>query len=324
MIGQPASGMIASSAKVTLEGKITSLAIIHRSVAAAISRPGSQPTMVAPSVAAGLANGHVVIWNARDASVTTLTPHTSPVLAVGSTADGLSVWSVAEDGSLVRSSVAPGGSSTSRQLDLGTAPTRAAVFSDDGSILVTGGEFGEIRVFDTASGMLKQQLRGHRTELQVLALRAGTSILASASAESDLRVWDAASGRSMTASDGDLSLFALAFSPADGTLASGGVGRRLTFRHPSTYAPVNEIVLTAPRMVSTLAWSPDGRRIALGDVDDATLSKGAIQVLDAATRAIVASLDTGNVSAGSVAFLTQNSIVAIVGRDLRALTIPGS
>ena len=48
-------------------------------------------------------------------------------------------------------------------------------------------------------------------------------------------------------------------------------------------------------MVGTLAWSPDGRFIALGDVDDETLSKGGIQVIDAASRAVVASLETGNV-----------------------------
>lgn len=279
--------------------------------------------MVAPSIAAGLANGHIAIWNGRDGKVTMLTPHTSPVLAVGSTADGLAVLSVAEDGSVARTSIAPGGGSTSRHLDLGTAPTRAAVFSDDGSLLVTGGEFGEIRVFDTASGVLKQQLRGHRTELQVLALRPGSSILASASAESDLRTWDAATGQSISTSEGDLSLFALAFSP-EGTLASGGADRRLTFRNPSAYKAVGEVVLKAPKMVSTVAWSPDGRRIALGDLDDETLSKGTIEVLDAATRAVVGNLDTGNVAANAVVFLGQDSVVAVVKRDLRAWVIPGS
>src|SRR5215211_6350580 len=107
--GQPAPAPIAPTAKVTLESRITSLGIIHRSVAAAVSRPASEPMMVAPKIAAGLANGHVAVWNARDGSVTILTPHTSPVLAVGSSADGLSVLSVAEDGSFARSSIAPGG-----------------------------------------------------------------------------------------------------------------------------------------------------------------------------------------------------------------------
>ncbi len=324
MPGQLAPAAIAPGGQVTLEANVTSLGIIKRSVAAAVTRPGSQPMMVAPSIAAGLANGHVAIWNGRDAKVTMLTPHTSPVLAVGSSADGLAVWSVAEDGSLARTSIAPGGESTPRHVDLGTVPTRAAVFSDDGSMLVTGGEFGEIRVFDTALGVLKQQLRGHRTELQVLALRPGSSILASASAESDLRIWDAATGQPISASEGDLSLFALAFSPADGTLASGGADRRLTLRNPSTYKPVSEMALKAPWMVGTLAWSPDGHRIALGDLDDETLAKGTIQVLDAATRAVVRNLDTGNVAANAVVFLGQDSVVAVVKRDLRAWMIPGS
>ena len=37
------------------------------------------------------------------------------------------------------------------------------------------------------------------------------------------------------------------------------------------------MALQAPRMVATLAWSRDGRFIALGDIDDESLSKGGIQ-----------------------------------------------
>ena len=192
---------------------------------------------------------------------------------------------MATDGSLARTRIAPGARRPRGEWTSGRRPTRAAVFSADGSMLVTGGEFGEIRVFDTASGALRQQLRGHRTELQFLAVRPGSAIVASASAEADLRIWDTAAGREIGFVDGDLSLFALGFSPRDGTLASGGVDRRLTLRDPTTFKPVGELVLQAPRMVGALAWSPDGRFIALGDIDDETLSKGGIQIVDAASRA---------------------------------------
>ena len=125
-------------------------------------------------VAAGMTDGRVAIWNGRDAApMALLKPHDARVLAVGSTADGRDLWSVATDGTLARTRIAVGALPGSKRVDLGAAPTRAAAFSADGSLLVTGGEFGEIRVFDTASSALKQQFRGHRTELQDLAVRPG-------------------------------------------------------------------------------------------------------------------------------------------------------
>ncbi len=187
------------SATVTLPADITCLSAVTP------SSSGGQ----SPIVAAGLADGQIALWNGRDATATLSKPHTSRVLAVR--AAGGVVLSLADDGSLARTPFAAGGAATTQHLDLGAAPTRAAEFSSDGTLLVTGGAFGEIRVFDTASGVLKQQIRGHRTELQALALQPGASTLASASAESDLRIWDVATGRAVADIPGDLSLFVLAF-----------------------------------------------------------------------------------------------------------------
>ena len=304
---QAQASAVPHSAVVTLSADITSLTAINQS----------------SNVAAGLADGQVAVWNGRDtAPAVVLKPHAARVLAVGSTADGREVWSVATDGSLARTRIAPGAQTTSRRVDLGAAPTRAAAFSADGTMLVTGGEFGEIRVFDSASGALRRQLRGHRTELQFIAVRPGSTIVASASAEADLRIWDTAAGREVEVVNGDLSIFALAFSPRDGTLASGGVDRRLTLRDSSTFKALGEVTLQAPRMVATLAWSQNGRFIALGDIDDETLSKGGIQVVDAASRAAVANLDTGRVPAGALVFAGDvGMVVGIVGRDLRAWSV---
>lgn len=301
---------IKSDATVTLGAEIIGLAAIYRSA----------------SVAAGLADGRIAVWNGRDGvPALVLKPHAARVLAVGSTSDGRGIWSVASDGTLARSPIGAAGAPTMRKIDLGSAPTRVAAFSPDGSILVTGGEYGEIRVFDTASGTLKQQLRGHRTELQALAVQHGSKVVASASAESDLRLWDTAAGGEITSIEGDLSLFALAFSPRDGTLASGGVDRRLTLRDPATFKTAGVLTLQAPMMVGAVAWSPDGRVIALADVDDETLAKGGIVLVDALRRTRLAALDTGGTPAPALVFTADgSSVVAILGRDLRAWRIAGA
>jgi WD40 repeat protein len=276
-------------------------------------------------VAAGLANGHIAIWNGRDAAPEArLLPHGKQVLAVGPSGDGGRVWSVASDGTLVLTPIGGGAAAATLHLDLGAAATRAAAFSSDGSTLLTGGEFGEVRVFDTASGTLKHVLRGHRTELQSIAVRPGSPIAATASAESDLRIWNTSTSREITSVDGDLSLFALAFSPRDGTLATGGVDRRLTLRDARTFAAVGELALPPPRMVASLAWSPDGRLIAIGDIDDKTLSRGSLEIVNATTRVVIARLDTGDAPVSSLAFVGSDpTIVAVIGRELRAWTIPG-
>jgi len=234
-------------------------------------------------------------------------------VAIGSSADHREIWSVATDGTLSRTPLSGGSPVSAGRVDLGQAPTRAAAFSSDGALLITGDEYGDIRVFDTATAALRHRLRGHRVELQMIAVRPGSSTVATASAEADLRIWDAAAGREVKLIESDVSLFTAAFSPVDGTLASGGVDRRVTLRDPAGFATTGEFVVAAPRMVNTVAWSPDGRLLAVGDLDDETLSKGGIQVIDATTRAVVATLDTGNQPATHLAFVDGSLIAAATG-----------
>lgn len=293
------------SVRVTLPAGITSLALVSGS----------------PRVAAGLADGHVAIWSPGErAPSLVLQPHATRVLAVAASADGAEVVSLGADGTLARTTVLPGAKSRASKVDLGATPVRAAEFSPGGARLVTGGERGELRVFDTATGAMRNR-PGHRTELQAVAPQPGTSIVASASAESDLLVWDTATGKDVKRIDCGLSLFALAFSPRNGALASGGVARRLTLYAPATFEVTGELVLEAPNMISALAWSPDGQRLAVGHIDSDTLGKGGIRILDTGTRRVLATLDTGGPPTSGLVFAGTGAVVAAMGRDLAAWTI---
>ena len=314
---QTPAAPIPVSASVTLPARIASLAAINGSAL----------------VAVGMVDGRVAVWNGRDAAPSLIVaPHPVKVLAVGSSADGRALWSVDREGLLVRIPFNPAveatspdaGPSSSRRLDLGAEHVVEAVFSSDAALIVTGGEHGELRVFDSASGTLRQQIRAHRTELQALAVRPGSSLVASASAEADLRVWDMASGRETSAVDGALSLFALKFSPTDGTLAAGGVDRRLTLRNAATFKELRHVVLPAPKIVAALAWSPDGRSIAVGDIDDATLSKGEIEVRDAISRAVICRFDTGGVPVSGLVFAGERTVIGAGGTRIRAWTVPAT
>lgn len=300
---------IAHAAKVTLSAEIGSLASLSGS----------------PYVAAGLADGHVVLWNGRDPEPgLTLKPHSTRVLAVSATADGQAIWSVAADGSLGRTALTRDAQAVVKRLETGKTPLRAAVFSFDGAMVITGGDRGEILVFDTVTGALKHRLQGHRTELHVLAMRPESLILASASAEADLRIWNLATGRQVLTVDSDVAFFALAFSPRDGTLASGGVNRRLTLHDPQTMTPTGTLALQKPRMVTALAWSPDGRAIALGDLDDETLAKGGLQIVDAGSRTVRDYLETGGAPVSAITFVRGSVVIAALGRDLRTWELPAA
>lgn len=299
----PSPPMIPPAATVTLPAEITSLANLSGSL----------------YVAAGLTDGQVVLWDGRKSEPgLTWKPHSARVLAVSATADGQGIWSVAADGSLGRTALSRGAQPVVKRLDPGALPIRAAVFTFDGATVVTGGDRGEIRVFDTATGALKHRLHGHRTELHYLAMRPESPILASASAEADLRIWNIATGREVLSVDSDVAFFALAFSPRDGTLASGGVNRRLTLHDPETMKPVGTLAVQKPLMVAALAWSPDGRAIALGELDDETLSKGGLRIVDAGSRTVLAYVESGGLPPSAITFVSDGLLIASFGRDLRS------
>jgi WD40 repeat protein len=309
-VGQPGAAppsALAPSAVITMTSSITTLAAIDQS-----------------RIAAGLADGRIAIWNGSDAAPQLEIPaHKSRVLTVAASTDSRRVLSLAADGTLAESPTAKGAAGRTRRLELGPAPARAAVFSPDKTRLVVGGEFGDVRVFDVESGKLRHELRGHRAEIQDLAMHPQSAMIASAGADADLRIWDTATGRQSGFVDSDVSMFAVAFSPRDGTLASGGVDRRVTLREPKNFSPVGTFALVAPQIVATLGWSPDGRLLAVGDIDDTTLGKGGLRVIDASTRAGVATLATGGVPPTWTVFFGDGIRVAsAMRRELRAWSLP--
>ena len=80
-----------------------------------------------PRVAAGLDDGHVAIWSPTEGATSLLLqPHKAGVIAVGTTLDGTGLVSVATDGTIARTPIAPGATSTAVTVNLGSAPPRAA------------------------------------------------------------------------------------------------------------------------------------------------------------------------------------------------------
>jgi WD40 repeat protein len=104
--------------------------------------------------------------------------------------------------------------------------------SPDGRLVATGypdrargnlQPMDTVSLWETASGKLVSQFRGHRWQVCSFAFAHGGRVLVSGSRDGTVRLWDLATGHELRRFDGHRgSVLSLAFSPDDKLLASGG------------------------------------------------------------------------------------------------------
>ena len=99
----------------------------------------------------------------------------------------------------------------------------AVTFSPDGRQVVSGGQDGTIRFWDTQSGQELKTISAHKSCVNVLAYAPGGAILASASCDDTIKIWDAATLQLLDTLEGHQNeVHCLAFCPTDGNLLAAG------------------------------------------------------------------------------------------------------
>jgi WD40 repeat protein len=184
----------------------------------------------------------------------------------------------------------------------------SVAFSPDGRLLATGSEDHLIRIWDLRTGTLLHTLAGHTHEVRSVAFspievslptsKPGlpatatapnskiqvpkSNLLASASFDSTIRLWDALTGQCLGRLSGHTGwVWSVAFSPDGRLLASSSDDRTLrlwdvsaveTLRQgPDLYAqPYSQVLIGHTQPVRTVAFNADGRTLASGS-DDRTL-----------------------------------------------------
>jgi RNA polymerase sigma factor (sigma-70 family) len=105
-------------------------------------------------------------------------------------------------------------------------PIRAVAFSPNGELLATGGEDGQVKLWDPASGKERLSWQAHPNGIWGLAFSPDGRTVASGGADNSIRLWEVATGKlRISLPGGTETQFFLAFHPAGDILASAGLTR---------------------------------------------------------------------------------------------------
>ncbi|MCX7789819.1 MAG: serine/threonine protein kinase [Chloroflexaceae bacterium] len=197
----------------------------------------------------------------------------------------------------------------------------ALAFSPDGQLLASGAQDeNEIILWNLATGQELRRLRGHSGWIRSLAFSPDGRILASGSTDTTIILWDVASGRRLRALEGHTDFLGnIAFSPDGSSLASASRDGTARLWDVATGAARDGFAYTAPTNPATnapywltgIAFSPDGKQLAVGSVS------GSVYMLDALTGKLERELQghEGWVVIRGVSFSPDGRVLASASLD---------
>ncbi|GAA3779197.1 TIR domain-containing protein [Streptomyces phyllanthi] len=185
---------------------------------------------------------------------------------------------------------------------------------ETGSLLVTGGNDGVVRLWDPATGQGRRILRGHGRRIGTLSFSADGSMLAAGGNDGVVRLWDSASARRLRELTGQSDrLVSAVFSPAGTLLATASSDGDMYLWNAATGEYQREMDVETDHVWAE-AFSPDGELLATANDDDT------VQLWYRATGAHVTTIDEHYGRVRSIAFRSDGAVLA-TGCDDRKVRI---
>lgn len=188
-------------------------------------------------------------------------------------------------------------------------------FSPDGTSCATGHQDGAVRLWDSASGRLRQTLVGHKLPVYALAyspdgkyLVSGGGITTDRRREGELRLWDAGTRKLQYVFPELLtSVESVTFSPDGRSLAATLAGNTAKLWEMSSRTLRATIPLAGE--IGCAAFDPNNATLAIGHVD------GKISLLDAASGRVLANRQGHQRLIRSLAYGRANGLLVSGGLD---------
>jgi WD40 repeat protein len=256
-------------------------------------------------IASGGYDNTLQIWDAASGKLrSTCRGHLDPVVAVAWSPDGQSLVSGSLDTTARIWDFATGhliadyrGHSAAIS-SLAWAPSTSSSSASNATRIASGGEDGTVQVWDVEK-KVSLTYRGHRGSIEAVAWSPDGRFIASGGEDMTVQVWDATTGEAICIYSGHTAgVMSVAWSPDgkriasssdwgrtvedDGTLGSDDTPKVHLWEALTGSNPVFCDNDPHQASVPAVAWSPDGRFVAAGDIF------GQVQVYDAATGEAIA------------------------------------
>lgn len=158
---------------------------------------------------------------------------------------------------------------------------RAVAWSPDGQIVASGG-YHDVCLWDVVAGRLRARLTGHTNQIYGMSWSAASGLLASASSDGAVRLWDGRQSQAIRTlqSAPSVPLFSVAWSPDGQRIAAGTKDGNVllwdaqTGKQTATWEGPSQRVSKGGRFPFAawgVTWSPDGRHIVSTRYDDYVL-----------------------------------------------------
>jgi hypothetical protein len=153
------------------------------------------------------------------------------------------------------------------QLRGGFRRTFVVSSNDDSTFVATGGQDGNLRLWDSSVGRCRHELPGHRGGLRALEFSPSGQLVASAGEDWDVRVWDAARADLRAVLEGPRNwVWCLAFDPSGQQIAAGSADLDVHIWDLRGKFSSRRLSGHTARVVG-VAYSADGLRLVSCSVD---------------------------------------------------------